>query len=111
MIRKVEINIEVNPLPLWRDFELFISPDVLKVGTNKKFCDIPIPKPIGLFHRVRRGLQIQFLVGACVEKVEIVLRPPGTYLSSIPGGEVPMLVDLFVDGGCMLPKRRLRIRL
>jgi hypothetical protein len=64
MIRKIEINIKVDPLPLRRKFKLLVSPNVAKVGADKQFSNIPIPESIGLFRHIRRGLQIEILVRA-----------------------------------------------
>ncbi len=53
MIRKIQIDIKVGPLPLRRKFEFLVSANVVKFGADKQFSNIPIPKPIGLFHCIR----------------------------------------------------------
>src|ERR1017187_7369472 len=48
VMRLGKVNVEIDPLPLRRDFELFVSADVLKIRTNEDLGNIPIPKLICL---------------------------------------------------------------
>src|SRR5271169_1727566 len=48
VMRLGQVNVEIDPLPLRRDFELFVSADVLKIRTDEDLGNIPIPKLICL---------------------------------------------------------------
>src|ERR1039458_2874325 len=48
VMRLGQVNVEIDPLPLRRDFEFFVSADVLKIRTNENLGNIPIPKLICL---------------------------------------------------------------
>src|SRR5207245_8527168 len=41
VMRLRQVDIQIDPLPLRRHFELPVSPDVLEVGTNKQFGYVP----------------------------------------------------------------------
>ena len=56
MIRKIEIYIKVGPFTLRRNFELLVSPNVLKVSADKQFSYIPSPQPVSLQRCIRRRL-------------------------------------------------------
>src|SRR5208337_3845341 len=43
MIREIEIDIEIGPLLLRRKFELLVSANIVKVGTDEQLSDIPFP--------------------------------------------------------------------
>src|ERR1700758_1775243 len=37
-VRMIEINIKIDPFPLRRDLEFFVTPNVIEVGTDKSLC-------------------------------------------------------------------------
>jgi len=44
VMRLRQVDIQIDPLPLRRHFELPVSADVLEVGTNKHLSDSPNPR-------------------------------------------------------------------
>jgi len=43
MVRLVQVDVEVNPFALRRNFKLLIALNVRKIGADKDFRDVPIP--------------------------------------------------------------------
>jgi len=43
VVWQIEIDFQVNPLTLGRNLTLFVVPDILKVATNEKLRNIPVP--------------------------------------------------------------------
>ena len=52
MMGAMEIDVEVDPLTLRRDFELFVTLDIRKVGANEGFGYLPVPELVGFLMRV-----------------------------------------------------------
>ena len=44
MMGAMEIDVEVDPLTLRRDFELFIAPDILEIRADENLRDVPLPE-------------------------------------------------------------------
>jgi hypothetical protein len=109
MIGKIEIDIEVDPLPLRRNLKFLVSPDVVKVRADEQLGDIPIPKAVGFLYHNRRRLQIEFLVGAFEKEIQIFLRPSRAYSRAIPGNCVSIIVGFGIDIRGPKPEWRLRI--
>jgi hypothetical protein len=77
-----EIDVEVNPLALRRDFELFVPANVVGVGPQEYLHDVPVPELVGFLFEIRIGLEIERLVrivGAGKEQVEVVECPARTH--------------------------------
>src|ERR1035438_7960274 len=89
VVRLAEVNIEVNPFALWRDFKLLVALDICKIGADKDFGDVPIPQFVGFFLSIWRRLKVEFLVGADEQKIEISPRPARPDLGAIPGNHLP----------------------
>jgi hypothetical protein len=62
MVRLVEIHIDIDPLALWRNLNLLISADVVRVGAEKYLRDIPVPELVGLVTQVGIGLEIERII-------------------------------------------------
>src|ERR1035437_5801942 len=73
--RRIEIDIQVDPLPLRGDFEFPIPADVFEVGAYENLRYVPLPKFVSLSRCGGIRLQIELLVGADEQKVEISVRP------------------------------------
>jgi hypothetical protein len=100
----VEIDVEVNPFALRREFEFFIAADVLEVGANEGLGDVPVPEPIGLRRCVGRGFQIELFVGRSEEEIEAVLGPTGADLGAMGGNGRAIRVASDEDGLGLLPE-------
>src|SRR5882762_10563992 len=85
VVRLVQVDIEVNPLALRRYFKFLITLDVLEVGTEEHFRDIPVPKFVGFLLCIRRRLEIQLPVGANEKEVQVVRGPTRADLRAIAG--------------------------
>jgi len=106
-----EINVEVDPLPLGRHLKLLVPPDVLEVRPNEKLCDVPVPKLVGFLLGVRRGFEIQLLIGANKQEVKIVPRPASTDFGAIAGNYFPVRIFVHGDAGRVAPELRRRVEI
>src|SRR5882762_2134016 len=109
VVRLVQINIEVNPLALRRDLQLLVAPDILKVGSEKHFSNVPVPKLVGFLLGVRRGFEIQLLIGANKQEVKMVRGPTRADFGAVGGNYLPMRVFIHGDARRFTPKLRRRI--
>src|SRR3984893_7867139 len=57
-----QINIKIDPLPLRRDFEFLVSPDVVEIRTDEYLGHVPIPEPKCLGRGAGLGFYVQFIV-------------------------------------------------
>jgi len=73
--------------------------DVLKVGTDKDFGDIPIPELVGFGGEIGVGLEVEGFGRADVEEVEILLRPLEEDLGAMAGDGAAVIVVCGDDGG------------
>ena len=85
MIRFIEIDIEVDPLSLRRQFQFLVAQDHLEVRAGKRFGDIPVPKLVGFGRRIWIGLEMQFFIRTGEKNVEIPRRPARPDFGSISG--------------------------
>src|SRR6266568_5785751 len=96
VMRLAQVNIEINPLALWRDFKLLVALDIPKIGADENFGHVPIPQFVGLFLSIWRGLKVEFLIRADEQKVEIALCPARADLGAIPRNSLPETIFLHV---------------
>ena len=68
MVRLAQVNIEVNPFALRRDFKLLVALDIREIGADEDFSDVPIPEFVGFFLSIWRRFKVEFLVGANEQK-------------------------------------------
>ena len=61
-LRILAIDLEVHPFTLRGHLELFVTCDVLEIGSDERLCDVPVPQPRRLSGRVGLGLQIQLVI-------------------------------------------------
>src|SRR5271169_6415729 len=79
----IEIDIQIDPLPLRRNLEFFVPFYVLEIRADERFRDIPIPKLVRLSRRIRIRRQVKFFVGTYEKKVEVLFRPARSDLGPI----------------------------
>ena len=75
VMRLRQVDIQIDPLPLRRHFELPVSADVLEVGTNKHLGEVPIPELVRFRRSTGRGFKIQFFVRTDKQEVQILFCP------------------------------------
>jgi len=75
VMRLRQVDIQIDPLPLRRHFELPVSTDVLEVGTNKHLGEVPIPELVRFRRSTGRGFKIQFFVRTDKQEVQILFCP------------------------------------
>src|SRR5215471_8273648 len=83
VVRLAQIDIQIDPFSLRRDFKLLIALDIRKIGADEGFGNVPIPQLIRFFLSIRRRLQVEFLVRADEQKIKIALRPARPDLGTI----------------------------
>jgi len=101
----VEVDVEVDPLPLRRDFEFLVALDIGEIGANESFSYVPVPKLVGFFVSVWIRFEMELLVRASEKEVEIVIRPAGTDFGSKSRHWVAKRVFLDEDGTGTAPER------
>ena len=75
MMGIVQIHVQVDPFALRGDFEFLVTFYVGEIGTNKHFCDVPVPKLVGFLASIRSGLKMQLLVGANKQEIQVFVFP------------------------------------
>src|SRR5580658_517329 len=110
MMLAIEIDLQIDPLPLRRNLEFFVPFYVLEIRADEHFRDIPIPKLVGLSQRIRIRRQVKFFVGTYEKKVEVLLGPARSDLGAIFRLSFAESIRLHVDGLRPAPKRRHWIR-
>src|SRR5215470_5186901 len=83
MVRFIQIDIEINPLSLRRNFELLVALNVPEIRADENLSHVPVPELVGLCRRLRIRFQIELLVRANEQEIEILFRPACADLSSI----------------------------
>src|SRR5882757_4263038 len=111
VVRLVQINIEVDPLPLRRDFEFFVLLDVGEVRSEKHFSNVPVPKLVSFLVTVRRRPEIQSFIGANKQEVEVFRGPTGADFGAIAGNYFPVRILVHGDAGRSAPELRSRIEM
>ena len=83
--RMLPVDIQVHPFALGRNLELFVARDALEIAPDEDFRHVPIPELVGLTGGRGMGLQMQLLIGADEEEVDIARRPTGADLGTMAG--------------------------
>jgi hypothetical protein len=71
------VDVEIHPFALRGNLKLLVAVDVLEVGTDEGFGDIPIPELVGFFAGGGVGFEVELLVWADKQDIEKILRPAG----------------------------------
>src|SRR6185437_6004525 len=75
VVRLVQIDVQIDPFSLGRNFKFLIVTYIFKIRTDKDFGNIPVPKLVRFFIRMRAWFQIQLLVRTDKKEIELTLRP------------------------------------
>src|ERR1700690_2628374 len=78
-----EVDVEVDPLALGREFEFFVAADIGEVRADEDLGDVPVPQPESLGRRAWVRPEVQLFVGADEEEVEVVWGPAGANFGSV----------------------------
>src|SRR6266496_2233154 len=102
----VQVNIQVDPFSLRRNFKLSIVFDIMKIGTNEPLRHIPVPALICLSGNNSRGFHMEFVIGTDKQEVQIVFSPAGANFGTEAWYGCPLFVLFKIDRACCTPKRR-----
>src|ERR1035437_4299271 len=109
MTQQAQVHIEIDPFALRRHLELAVVPDILKVGPDEHLCHVPIPQFIGLRVEPGRGLQMQLLVLAGEEKIEVSRAPARAYFGAMLWDGKRVIIPIEHGAGGSAPKHRVEI--
>ena len=101
---RIEIDIEIDPLALGRDFEFLVSADILEIRAEKNLRDIPLPKFVRLALRFGIGLEVELLERANEKEVEVLCRPAGAHLGAIARHGITAPVVFEINGRNSTPE-------
>src|SRR5215470_7704254 len=103
-MRFFQVNVEIDPLALWRNFEFLVALDVREIRADECFRDFPVPQFVGFFLRIGIGLQAKLFVRAEEEEVEIVFRPARADFRAVSLDGIAEAVFVDEDGVGFLPE-------
>jgi hypothetical protein len=77
MVWIMQVDVEINPFALGGNLKFLVPLNVVEVGANENFRDIPVPEFVGFFLGVGVRFEMEFVVWRHKQEVNILLCPTG----------------------------------